>query len=356
MNQPPLPPGAVPGTSPYAPGLPGPPPGHAPPPSGGSGASMGMALGALLLSLTGCLVFPIVYVVVGVWVSHSEWDTAMMVTAAIGALVVLTSIGLSIAALVQARRGQAGRQTMAVFSLILACLSPFTGAAGIFFSLLLAAGGGPHGRPLRRRDGVPTSAALATDGAWGDAPADLPRVEGLAAADRRARGARWLAIARAEHASVPAFARLSLDLIALGAPPALVAGAHRAALEEIEHARAAFAIAGAYLGQPVSAGDLPEAAAPWADAGEPAEERAVRVAIESQIEGCEGEGGAARAAALEAAIEGDPAVRAVLHRIAREEATHAALASDVVAWLGAGPHRASVRRALEARAPRAAAA
>lgn len=351
MNQPPLPPGAVPGTSPYAPGPHGPPPpGYAPPPSTGSGAAtVGMALTALLLSITGCFVFPLVYVFVGLSTKSSEWEQAMAITVGLGMLVVALSIGLSIAALVQARRGQGGSKAMAVLSLVFACLSPFTGVAGAFFSLLFAAGGGPHGRPLRRRGGGPMLPEVRRDAAWVDGTIPLPAVAHLTGDVRRTLGERWLANARAEHASVPAFARLSLDLVALGAPPELVTRAHRAALEEIEHARAAFALAAAYLGVPVSAGPLPEAAVAWASGDETMEQRAMRVAVESRRDGCEGEGGAARAAHLESTIEPDPAVRAVLDRIAREEAAHAALAADVIAWLGAGPHGGAVQRALGAR-------
>ena len=62
----------------------------------------------------------------------------------------------------------------------------------------------------------------------------------------------WIENARSEHASVPAFSRLSLTLMSLGAPARLVEGAHRAALEEIEHARLAFALAGATRVKPVA--------------------------------------------------------------------------------------------------------
>lgn len=342
---PPLPPGAVPGTGPYTPGL-GPPPEYAPP-SSPSRASTGMALLALVLSLLGCLVFPVVYVAVGLEFRGSRWDLAMAITVGLGALVVVTSFGLAVAALLQARGRQVGSKGVAMAALVLAGLSPFTGAVGLFLSFILGAGGA-HGRPLRRRDGEPALSELVHDGAWnGDVP--LPRVDHLSPADRRALGDRWLAAARAEHASVPAFARLSLDLVALGAPPELVARAHRAALEEIGHAQAAFALAGAYLGAAMSAGALPDAATPWAGAAETADERAVRVAVECAVDGCDGEGAAARAARLGAVLEADPAVRAVLDRVAREEEGHAALASDVIGWLLEGPHGPSVRRALAAR-------
>ncbi|XXX78635.1 hypothetical protein WMF30_07650 [Sorangium sp. So ce134] len=61
---------------------------------------------------------------------------------------------------------------------------------------------------------------------------------------RGALAARRREIAALEHASlerasIASFARLSLELLALGVPPALLAGAQQAAMVEIAHARAA---------------------------------------------------------------------------------------------------------------------
>ena len=50
------------------------------------------------------------------------------------------------------------------------------------------------------------------------------------------RGAAWARAAAFEHASVAAFARLSLQLMAHGAPTALLGEVHRAALDETRHA------------------------------------------------------------------------------------------------------------------------
>jgi len=54
----------------------------------------------------------------------------------------------------------------------------------------------------------------------------------------------WEAMALGEWASVASFARASLELLSLGAPPDLIADTHRAALDEIEHARFAYAKCG----------------------------------------------------------------------------------------------------------------
>ena len=145
---------------------------------------------------------------------------------------------------------------------------------------------------------------------------------------RRALAVAWTETARAEHASVPAFSRLSLTLVALGAPARLVERAHVAALEEIEHARLSFALAAAYAGEQVAPGPLAELhGAPAVTARSLAE-----LAEESLIDGCLIEGVAAAAAAASLAGARDPAVRAALTIIARDEASHVALAWEIVGW------------------------
>jgi hypothetical protein len=153
----------------------------------------------------------------------------------------------------------------------------------------------------------------------------------------------WTESARAEHASIPAFSRLSLSLVALGAPAHLVEAAHRAALEEIVHARVAFALASAYAGEPVGPGPLPELQ----------EARAVtatslaELGAESLIDGCLLEGTAAEVARRALARARDDQALAALAVIARDEASHTALGWDVVDWCCA-EGGAPVRRALAA--------
>ena len=59
-----------------------------------------------------------------------------------------------------------------------------------------------------------------------------------------------------EHASIASFNRFSLQLLAVGAPPELVEASQRAALDEIEHARIAFALASKYGTTPVGPSSL----------------------------------------------------------------------------------------------------
>jgi hypothetical protein len=186
--------------------------------------------------------------------------------------------------------------------------------------------GGVEGRPLRVRGKI-VAAPLAESEGWRSAGAE-PDVSSLSPGARAILAQTWIENARSEHASVPAFSRLSLTLMSLGAPARLVEGAHRAALEEIEHARLAFALAGAYAGQSVAPGALPELrSAPAVTAGSLSE-----LAIESLTDGCLNEGFAAAAATASGARARDVAVREAWSAIARDESSHADLAWDVLQW------------------------
>jgi hypothetical protein len=142
-----------------------------------------------------------------------------------------------------------------------------------------------------------------------------------------------------EHASVAAFARATLQLMSLGAPPALLARVQQAALDEIDHARRSFALASRFAGEARGPSALPDALAviPKVDLA--------ALAVDTLREGCLGESVAADLAAAALADARDPEVRATLAVIARDERAHAALAWDVVAWcVEAGGE--DVRRAL----------
>jgi hypothetical protein len=197
----------------------------------------------------------------------------------------------------------------------------------------------PHGRPLRFGREV-----------W--------RGRVRAGAGRRPRAAlpwptRWL-LARAwardaalEHASVAAFEQLARRLEAVGAPVELVARARRAAAEEAEHARLCLALAERYAGRSFALVPAPVPTASWVLCGGEREALLERLAIESFVDGTLGEGWAAAAAAQALTEATDPAVRHALEVIARDEASHAAHARDVVAFcMAEGGERAreAVRR------------
>lgn len=185
-------------------------------------------------------------------------------------------------------------------------------------------GCGGVGRPFLIED----APRLAPPVVRADYVASLPR-PALAVTSELERGelaAHWTEIGLMEHASIAAFARFALELLALGAPFDLVARCHRAQADETEHAAIAFSFASAYAGRALGPGALNiDGALPPIDA-----ERVLSSVVR---EGCIGETLAAVEAEHAAERALDPEVRAALERIARDEATHAELAWHFVAWM-----------------------
>ena len=178
-----------------------------------------------------------------------------------------------------------------------------------------------HGRPVRvgRR---PRVGSRARGTGWHDDA--RPRTQGMGAWRCARQGERWLAAARAEHASVPAFRRLEAQLVALNAPAELVRRCRAAAADEVRHARRCFALARAYSGIDWTAGTL-----------RIPDDEAVElsgVALESLVDGCVGEGIAADLANAGAQQALDPVIKESLAMIAVDEAAHAELAWDVLAF------------------------
>jgi hypothetical protein len=164
------------------------------------------------------------------------------------------------------------------------------------------------------------------------------------------RAAAWERAGADEHASVAAFSRLSLQLMAHGAPSELLLGVHRAALEEVGHAERCWAMARHFGARSVGAAEFPFAG--------PVAVRVTLAALAADAvrEGCLGETLGAHLAAVAAELAPEPEVRAELLAIASEEAEHAVLSFRIVAWAlaaGGADVRAAVRAAFEAPWPRA---
>lgn len=203
------------------------------------------------------------------------------------------------------------------------------------------------GRPFRRgRKVVTAQAAFGED--W--LPAVLPPVQDVDGATRQALGQLWLRDALAEHASIAAFSRLSLELLAAGAPPHLVEGAHQAALDEVRHARICFALASAYSGQSHAPG-------PFADATARRlfpTQRALQLSLlarESLVDGCLGEGVSAALLSQGAEQAAAPALKELLRAMAADEERHAQLAWDILAFClasGGAPVQRAVAETLAA--------
>jgi hypothetical protein len=232
---------------------------------------------------------------------------------------------IGVPVLVDTIRGfRAGLRGSAVALFVIAVLSAFVGLFAFCIGFWIFSSNSRGGRPLRVRRRVLVT-PLAQGTAWcSDLPVDVAT---MTYDERATRAAGWLAEARGEHASVPAFARLSIDLVAAGAPPELVACAHRAALDEIDHARTCFGLAKAYCGHTVGAGPFP------ALIGDRDRSSLLnRLARESLVDGCGAESEAASRIRRAASRASDQLLRQNLERIAVDEERHVEFAWSIVKW------------------------
>jgi len=219
-------------------------------------------------------------------------------------------------------------------------------AAGFGASVVgLALGQGfQRGRQIRVNGRVALP-ALEVRSPWsdGDAARIVTLQESLEPELRAALAARWRENGKTEHASVAAFAKLSLDLIELGAPPVLLEAASRDGADEIRHARLCFALARSLDGRdegPTVFPAVKRALAPvQGDAWQ-------RLAVDSLFDGVVHEGLSARVLARLARRCEIPAIASMLREIAADEGRHAAHAWDVVE-LCAARGGAPVLEALE---------
>jgi hypothetical protein len=187
--------------------------------------------------------------------------------------------------------------------------------------------GGAWGRPLRVR-GKQLHPELKEGSDWTEGARPSP--DGLDEPTRAALEALWLHDAQKEHASVPAFARISWLLAAVGAPADLMAWSHRAGIEEIEHTKLCFALAAGYAGRSFTVEPMPELLLGGLDAKGNA---LVLLATESLSDGCQLEDFNADVAAACAAVCQEPVTRAALERIAKEERSHADFSWALLEWL-----------------------
>jgi hypothetical protein len=183
----------------------------------------------------------------------------------------------------------------------------------------------PVGRPWIV-DGRARQAARESSATW-SSTIDL-EVATLDAETRVALADAWASEALSEHASVAAFTRFTIQLLALGAPRELVEASLRAKGDELRHARACFALASAYAGAPVGPGPLD-----------------IRGGLDDEMfdldsvaqtlaaEGCIAETVSLMLLAAARDRARHPAVRAMLAAIVEEEEAHVLLAWEALAWM-----------------------
>jgi hypothetical protein len=152
------------------------------------------------------------------------------------------------------------------------------------------------------------------------------RPTGLARPRRRCDAqpsARYLAdAARLEAASVHAFRQVATELRLHGAPRRLIAAAHRAAADEVRHARMTAGLARRFGARRLE----PPQIAPSA----PRDLEAML--LENAVEGCVRETFGAAVGIWQAKHAGDPKVAKAMRRIAADELKHASLAWKIAAW------------------------
>lgn len=136
--------------------------------------------------------------------------------------------------------------------------------------------------------------------------------------------------ARMEYASVASFAELGLQLMALGAPTALVMRCHRAGLDEIAHATVLDRLSG---GDRVAFGPIPHLLGRRIGGRMSTRRRRLaRIAVESYRDGWLNEGASAADMEHRALSSGSSRERHAFERIAEDERRHADLGRDVVLW------------------------
>ena len=152
-----------------------------------------------------------------------------------------------------------------------------------------------------------------------------PSVTLLSSSERAAQAEHWTRMGQMEHASIAAFARFSLQLLALGAPADLVEACTRALADETAHTQLCFGIASAYAGRAIGPGPL--------DISGSLDVSSLEDVVDLVIaEGCFGETSAALEALEAADSAADPVIRAAYTQIAADEQRHAELAFRFVRW------------------------
>jgi hypothetical protein len=141
-------------------------------------------------------------------------------------------------------------------------------------------------------------------------------------------GWEWERAAQDECASVPAFLHLAAELLAHDAPDTLIERCLAAAEDEMIHAHLAAELASRYLASRVYP-TYPDVAPRPALPGRAG---LVRLATESWLDGCLGEGVAAARAGRASRLDGDAEAQRVQRVVARDEARHAELGWSILQW------------------------
>jgi len=190
------------------------------------------------------------------------------------------------------------------------------------------------GRPALSGEGEAVVAPLTSGEGWGalaPLPLDLAAaLRALSAEERAWLKGEWAQLAALEHASVASFARVTLELMALGAPADLLLEAQRAAADEVEHARAVYGLLAALTGAPAAPGPLAvERIAPRLTRREVARALVEEACVSEAL----GVGEVIYALELMTPLGAPREAHTHLARVCADETRHAALAWSTLRWL-----------------------
>ncbi len=137
----------------------------------------------------------------------------------------------------------------------------------------------------------------------------------------------WTRVAFMEHAAIGAFARLTLELLSLGATPAILRKASSSIEEEIHHAEISFSLASHYSGESIGPWDYSWILSSWF--------RKVTkevLAREGFIDGLIGEGIAAEMALWQSEKTSNTDLKNIFYIIYEDERKHALFWWEIVNW------------------------
>lgn len=204
-----------------------------------------------------------------------------------------------------------------------------------------------HGRRLHRGRKILSAASRPGHG-WTTPNGPLAGDLAIPPEAKAGVAAQWRENAAKEHASIAAFAQLTLDLLAVGAPAHLISSAQQASLDEVGHAEVAYALAKEIDGLSLVPAPFPEAHTRRAlSRNRPL--ALAQIAVDALADGALNEGMASRLLVRLSKCSATPELSRLLKDMATDEAKHARDSWDVVEWCleegGELVHRALSRAA-----------
>ena len=139
-------------------------------------------------------------------------------------------------------------------------------------------------------------------------------------------GSLWMKQGEAEHASVASFAKNTLQLLSIAAPPKLLIASQKASIDEINHSKISYELANSFMRQTIVPGKL--------EVRGSLESGNINQIVRSTIhEGCIEETVSAVEAHHNARMAKTKDIKDYVFNIASDETNHAQLAWDTIRWI-----------------------